>query len=145
MENEQLFKMMELMYSEFKEVRSDVTGLKNDFAGLKSDVTGLKNDFSELKSDVTGLKNDFSELKSDVTGLKNDIKAVDHKVNKTNLMIENDIKPKIHALFDGYTQNTKDIKELNTKVDTLQHSVNNLEIKAAVNDNKLIDLSKGIQ
>ena len=54
----------------------------------------LEKDFSGLKSEVSGLKSEVSGLKSEVSGLKSE-------VVKTNLTIENEIKPQINLLAEG--------------------------------------------
>lgn len=90
-----MFELMEKMYIEVK--------------GIKTDISELKTDVSELKSDVAELKTDVSELKGDVIVLKND-------VSKMNITIENEIKPKLEALFDGYKQNSDKLDRIESEV-----------------------------
>ncbi len=72
---------------------------------LTKDVGELKG----LKNDVGGLKDDVGELKKEVSDLKVELK-------KTNNVIENDIKPKIEALFDGQLQNTARLERIEAEV-----------------------------
>ncbi len=59
--------------------------------------------------DASGLKTDFSELKQGQGKLENEVR-------KTNNVIENDIKPKIEALFDGQVQNTIKLERIEAEV-----------------------------
>ncbi len=59
--------------------------------------------------DASGLKTDFSELKQGQGKLENEVR-------KTNNVIENDIKPKIEALFDGQVQNTTELERIEAEV-----------------------------
>ncbi|MDU4476718.1 MAG: hypothetical protein E7I90_05395, partial [Clostridium sp.] len=56
--------------------------------------------------------------------------------------IENDIKPRIEALFDGYKQNTESINQVSDKVDELQSDLNRLTIKTLRTETNIIDINK---
>lgn len=94
---------------------------------------------TKMYSEVQGIKSDISNMKSEVNERFDSLENV---VRKTNMTIENEIKPKIDALFDGYKQNTELIFGLTSKVDNLQTDVNNLTIRTIKNENSIIQLSK---
>ncbi|MBV4415107.1 hypothetical protein [Clostridium tyrobutyricum] len=48
--------------------------------------------------------------------LSSKIDSIDKKVDKTNITIENDIKPKIEVLFDGYKQNSDKLDRIEKQV-----------------------------
>ena len=66
----------------------------------------LKNEISSVKNDLT---NEISLVKKD---LSNEIRTVGNQV----LKLENDINPKIEALFDGYKQNTETLERIEKEV-----------------------------
>ena len=84
----------------------------------------------------------YSEVQEMKLGINGRLDNLENEVRKTNITIENDIKPKINALFDGYKQNTEAITCLTNKVDDLQADVNNLTIRTLKNENSIIHLSK---
>ena len=88
-----------------------------------------------IASQVGNLTSDMAEVKSEVAGVKSEIL-------KTNMTIEHHVKPKIDALFDGYKQNSESLVRVEEKIDNLQIDVNNLTIKTAHNDSRIIELSK---
>ena len=104
---------------------------------------------TKMYSEVQGMKSDIKGMKSDINGMKSDINGrldnIELKVDKTNIIIENDIKPKIEALFDGYKQNTESIDVLSNKVDDLQTDINNLTIRTLKNENNIIHFSKTLE
>lgn len=51
----------------------------------------------------------YADLKNGQDELKNEIK-------KTNISIENDIRPKIEALFDSYKQNSAQLARIENEV-----------------------------
>jgi uncharacterized protein YoxC len=101
---------------------------------------------TKMYSEVQGIKSDVGYMKSDISNMKSQINErfdnLENVVRKTNMTIENEIKPKIDALFDGYKQNTELIYGLTSKVDNLQTDVNNLTIRTIKNENSIIQLSK---
>lgn len=99
---------------------------------MYSEVQGMK---SHMNERFDNLENKFDKLDGRVDNLES-------IVRKTNMTIENEIKPKIDALFDGYKQNTEAIYGLTNKVDDLQADVNNLTIRTLKNENSIIHLSK---
>ena len=101
---------------------------------------------TKMYSEVQGMKSDIKDMKSDINvrfdNLENKVDNLENEVRKTNITIENEIKPKIQALFDGYKQNTEAIYELTNKVDYLQSDINNLTIRTLKNEISIIHLSK---
>jgi len=101
---------------------------------------------TKMYSEVQGMKYDIKSMKSDINGrfdkLENKVDNLENEVRKTNITIENEIKPKIEALFDGYKQNTEAIYALSNKVDYLQTDVNNLTIRTLKNENNIINMSR---
>ena len=69
-----------------------------------------------ITEQVSGLTNQVDGLTKDVTELKKGQKDLKNEVTKTNMVIENDIKPKIDALFDGYKQNTEKLEKIEEEV-----------------------------
>ena len=117
-DNDQMFELLTKMYSE---------------------VQGMKSDMNER---FDNLENRFDNLENRFDNLEGRVDNLDSVVRKTNMTIENEIKPKIDALFDGYKQNTEAIYDLTNKVDDLQADVNNLTIRTLKNENSIIHLSK---
>lgn len=115
MDNEKIFELMTKMYSE----------MQNGFKEVKTDIKGLKEDVTVLKEDMSTLKEDITILRKDVT--------------KMGIIIDEEIKPKIEVLFDGYKQNSEQIFEMRTdmrkvkdRLDTL--TLQNLDVKEEVKE-----------
>ncbi|HEX9027340.1 MAG TPA: hypothetical protein VF839_12860 [Clostridium sp.] len=105
-----------------------------------------KNEMVDL---LNKMYSEVQEMKSDINGRLDNIDLkfdnLERKVDKTNIIIENDIKPKIEVLFDGYKQNTESINALTNKIDDLQTDVNNLTIRTLKNENNIIHFSKTME
>ena len=97
------------------------------------------NDLFELMTKMYG---EIQEMKGE---FNNRFDKVEKDVTKTNVTIENDIKPRIEALFDGYKQNTESINQVSDKVDEIQRDINSLTIKTLRNENNIIDITKIIK
>ena len=94
------------------------------------------NDLFELMTKMYG---EIQEMKGE---FYNRFDKVEKEVTKTNVTIENDIKPRIEALFDGYKQNTESINQVSDKVDELQSDLNRLTIKTLRTETNIIDINK---
>ena len=97
------------------------------------------NDLFELMTKMYG---EIQEMKGE---FNNRFDKVEKEVTQTNVTIENDIKPRIEALFDGYKQNTESINQVSDKVDEIQRDINSLTIKTLRNENNIIDITKIIK
>lgn len=100
------------------------------------------NDLFELMTKMYG---EIQEMKGEIKDVKEELSTVKTEVTKTNVTIENDIKPRIEALFDGYKQNTESINQVSDKVDEIQRDINSLTIKTLRNENNIIDITKIIK
>ena len=94
------------------------------------------NDLFELMTKMYG---EIQEMKGE---FNNKFDKIEKEVTKTNVTIENDIKPRIEALFDGYKQNTESINQVSDKVDELQSDLNRLTIKTLRTETNIIDINK---
>ena len=97
---------------------------------------------SKMYVEVQGMK---SDINGRLDNLDSKFDNLEHKVDKINIIIENDIKPKIEVLFDGYTQNMESINMVVNKIDDLQTDVNNLTIRTLKNENNIIHFSKKLE
>ncbi|CAG9703665.1 hypothetical protein [Clostridium neonatale] len=97
------------------------------------------NDLFEL---MTKMYSEMQEMKGE---FNNKFDKLEKEVTKTNATIENEIKPSISALLDGYKQNTESINQVSDKVDEIQRDINSLTIKTLRNENNIIDITKIIK
>lgn len=78
------------------------------------------NDLFEL---MTKMYSEMQEMRGEIKGIKGEVKnintrldKVEKEVVKTNVAIEQDIKPSISALLDGYKQNSEQITRVEEKL-----------------------------
>lgn len=96
----------------------------------------MEKDLFELMSKMySEMQTGFKELKSEV----NELRA---EVVKTNFVIENDIKPSIEALYDGYKQNSESINRIEDDIKEIRLAINELQIKTIKNENSIISFSR---
>jgi uncharacterized coiled-coil DUF342 family protein len=95
----------------------------------------MYSEFKEFKEEMIGFKEDMTSFKDET---KKCFKTIETK-------IEVEVSQKLEALFDGYKTNSEKIDELSNKVDNLQFDVNNISIKVASNDNKIIEIKRDLR
>lgn len=69
---------------------------------IANQVGHLTKDVSDLKGDVSDVKSEFFELRKDI--------------QKTNSIIDSDIRSKLEVLFDGYKQNSSKLDRIEVEV-----------------------------
>lgn len=99
----------------------------------------MYSEFQGIKSDITSMKLSMNEVREDID---RGLDKLVYKVDRTNITIENDLKPKIEVLFDGHIQNAESINELTNKTDDLQNNVNDLSARILNNENNISNFSK---
>lgn len=92
-----------------------------------------------MKSDITGMKLSMDEMREDIIGR---LDKLVYKVDKTNITVESDLKPKIEVLFDGHIQNAESINELTNNINDLQININDITIRTLRNENNISTFSK---
>lgn len=83
---------------------------------IAAQVGGLTKQVDGLTKQVDGVTEQVGGLTKDVSGLKEGQEGLKKEVRKTNIVIKNDIKPKIDALFDGYKQNSEKLEKIEEEV-----------------------------
>lgn len=93
----------------------------------------MEAEFTSLREEVSSVKEEVSSVKEEVASVKEEVASVKVLATKTQITLENDIKPKINLLFEGQItlQNRfsqldrmeEMLRELRYDVQDLQHIV----------------------
>ena len=136
--DEKILEILMQMQSDISSLKTDVADLKTGQAKLEQDVAGLKTDVADLKTDVTGLKTDVADLKTGQEGLSHNV-----------INLENELVPKVTALFDGYTLRGEQINNLKThideRLDDFQEDVSYLISKTGKQEKQIVSMSRQVK
>ena len=77
------------------------------------EVGSSHGDFPRYDCDQTKM---YNEMQNGFLAVNSRLDKMECEISKTNMVIENEIKPRIEALFDGYKQNAEAITNLEEKV-----------------------------
>ena len=97
--------------------------------------------YSEFSSKFDNLEKEVLKNRESIAKLENEVLENRHSIVK----LENNLTEKIRALFDSRAQINSKLDCLDEKIDKLQMDVNNLTIKTAYNDNRIIEISKNLK
>ena len=56
----------------------------------------------KLNAQLEPIKNDINDMKNDISVMKHDITDLKNEVQKTNIILENEIRPDIKLLAENY-------------------------------------------
>lgn len=134
------------------QMQSDISDLKTGQAKLEQDVSDLKTDVADLKSDVSGLKTDVADLKTGQAKLEQDVadlKAGQEQLSHNVVSLENELVPKVTALFDGYTLRGEQIDNLKAhfdeRFDDFQEDVSYLISKTGKQEKQIVSMSRQVK
>ena len=140
--------LLEAMYRDMQDMKQEMREIRQDVGGLKQDVAVLKQEVGELKQDVAVLKQEVGELKQDVAVLKHDMKSVKQRVTAIELTLENETNHNIQLLAENHISLVNKLNEaikvqdksilyevqvsgLKMKVEKLEKEVEELKAKIA--------------
>lgn len=141
------------------DLKSGQTKLEQDIADVKADVVDLKSGQTKLEQNVTDLKFDVTDLKSDVATLKFDVtkfKSGQEQLVRNQeflsqhiVALENELIPKVTALFDGYTLRGEQIDNLkahfDARLDDYQEDVSYLISKTGKQEKQILSMSRQVK
>lgn len=99
MENEKLFELMEKMYVDLKSSQEKM------YADLKNSQEKM---YSEMQKGFKDVNGRIDGLEKRIEGLEDKVSGLEKEVKKINFVLENDVKPKINVLFEGYNSNREE-------------------------------------
>ena len=73
--DEKIYDLLELMYIDVQQLKSDMNGMKSDMNGMKSDMDIMKADMNGIKSDMDIMKSDIARIKATMA-TKDDLEQV---------------------------------------------------------------------
>jgi chromosome segregation ATPase len=115
------FALLEKMYSEFISFKEEMLGFKEETI------------------------NNFKNIDARLQGVETTLDVVETRLHKAEAKLDGEISNRINALLDGYKSNSEKLDEINDKADHLQFDVNNLSIKVANNDNRIIEINRNLR
>ncbi len=74
----------------------------------------------------------YSEFSKRFDGVDKQLDGVDGRLAKLEMVVENDIKKDLSALYDGYQRNYEKLTVLEQKVDSLSDRVDKQEVEIKV-------------
>ena len=127
MENMELLQAMRQMMEEV------VSPIYERMDRMEAEFTSLREEVSSVKEEVSSVKEEVASVKEEVSSVKEEVASVKVLATKTQITLENDIRPKINLLFEGHItlQNRfsqldrmeEMLRELRYDVQDLQHIV----------------------
>ncbi|MCI8626834.1 MAG: hypothetical protein HFI40_11270 [Lachnospiraceae bacterium] len=118
---------LEPLKGDIASLQEDVASLKEEVSSLKEEVSSLKEEVSSLKEEVSSLKEEVELLKEDMYLVKKDILILKEEQHRTNLIIENELRPQIRLLAENYLpaakrylEEAEQIKEMRSDIDMLK-------------------------
>ena len=87
---------------------------------------------TQLQTDMAGMKTDMAGMKTDMDGMKEQLDRVDERSQRTAVLMEADIAPKLQLLYEGHGAIMESLDRLATKdrVDELEADI--VVLKTAV-------------
>ena len=109
MENMELLQAMRQMmeevvspiYERMDRMEAEFTSLKEEVSSVKEEVASVKEEVASVKEEVSSVKEEVASVKEEVASVKEEVASVKALATKTQITLENDIKPKINLLFEG--------------------------------------------
>lgn len=83
-----------------------------------------------MKQDIVEMKQELAEVKQDVEGVKQELAEVKQKVEKTELILENEIRVNIQRVAEGHldlSRNMHEVMRPNNEIEMLAIKVRMLE------------------
>lgn len=123
-----MFDLLEKIYIELQDTKGEV---KKTNERLDSLEVNVKKSNERLDS-----------LESNVIRTNERLDSIESNVKKIGMKIDEEITPKIEALFDVYKANTETLTNMSEQIDIIQLDVNTLSIKTAYNNNRIAQIDK---
>lgn len=127
--------------NDVKEIKLEITGLKQDVAGVNQEITGLKQDVAGLKQGVAGVNQEITGLKQDVAGLKQEFVGLKQKVSGIEITLENETNKKINLMFESHQSMIGKLKRID-ELDEVKDRLSNVERAVLVHTAQITDLQK---
>lgn len=86
----------------------------------------------QMQSDMAGMKSDMADMKSDTAGMKERIDQIDERSQRTDILMEADLAPKLQLLYEGHGAIMDILKTLATKDRVEELEADIIVLKTAV-------------
>ncbi|MEN3002771.1 hypothetical protein [Dehalobacterium formicoaceticum] len=118
--DEKILSLIEKMYIEFS---GRFEKIDERFEKIDERFEKIDEKFGKIDERFEKIDDKFDELNN----------KLDQKANKNDIVrLENELKPKIEALFDGYKQNSDKLDSIITRLNIIEEKVENHDIHIAV-------------
>ncbi len=89
--------------NEFTDVRGEIAGVKGELADFKKEV---RNEFADVRGEISDVRGEITDVRGELTSVESRlgkrIDSVEGEVKEIRLILENEIRPDIRKIADGY-------------------------------------------
>lgn len=125
MEND---KFQELVLQQFQAMNKQFQTITGELKILNQRVGSLEEGQARMESRMDKLEKSQDILATEVMAVKSKTNQVNANLTKLAIRIENEIEPKINALFDSKEQHTKQITRIEELVNSHNERLDSIEI-----------------
>ena len=120
---ERILEVLSKMQENLSELSSEIKAVRSE---MQEGLQGVRGEIKEVRREMQeDLREVREEMQWGFKALKSDIIRIEAK-------IENEVMPKIDALFDGYQQNTEQLQRIETNLWDLSKKVEGQEVEIRV-------------
>ncbi|HZJ82441.1 MAG TPA: hypothetical protein VFD57_01385 [Clostridia bacterium] len=113
---EKILALLEKMDGRLSSLETGQASLETGQASLETEITNIGTRQASDREILELTSAQVGNLTNEVGDIKIELADVKSEVVKTNMTIEQDIKPKLSSLFDGYKQNADKLTRIEKEV-----------------------------
>jgi len=118
--------MFQMLKTEINGLRTE---LKDEIQGVRTELTG---EIQGVKTELTGVKADVKDIKKRLATVENDVVKIKNEVTKTNLTIENDMRPTLNLLAEAHKSHVEKMKNLPEDIEDMKEKLSFINFQQIV-------------
>ncbi len=130
MENEKIYEVL--------------VSMQSSLAGIDQRLNKMDERFEKMDERFEKMDERFEKIDECFEKMDRRMDSLEQQAIKTNLMIENEVMGHIKALYDGMAMHTDQLDRIISTLDTLQVTVNDIQIKTLRHENIFLKLKKAL-
>ena len=134
--NELLSQIASLIHEQTEVLDTRFQQIDNRLDKVEGELTEVKSQLTEVRDRLSDVENRLTDVENRLTDVEELAKKNATELQKTQVMIENDVTMRIDALFDGYKLNHELQKRLEDHVKGNDRQIDNLQVRVAVIESK---------
>ena len=111
------------MENDIKDMKDKMDSMENKMDSMENKIDNMETRIDSMETRIDHMETDVKDTKYDVKNMQIQLSSVSYDTRKTKLIVENELRPDIQTLVEGYRGRVEKAREAEGRLDNIEQEI----------------------